>query len=130
MTVHMIRLFISQNADDVLLQPETGYLAVWLNNHEAWTDEHHGPNDMPDPREPIEDGAEAYYAADWRFVWNESKSVLIDNLVGHVDAYSPWWRLGYHECTHDEENGGPCSWDDSQESGTIPTHIPDFEVTA
>lgn len=125
MTTHMIRLFISQDADDVLIQPQTGFIAVWLSNHEAWTVGRH--DGMPTLQEPL-DGSESYYAADWRFQWSESKELLTANLTGHVEPRSPWHRLGYHECTHDETDGGPCSWDDSVEAGTVPSHVTTFET--
>jgi len=44
-------------------------------------------------------------------------------------SVSDWSRIGYHECTHDG-TGGPCSWDENRENGTVPSSIPTMEAPA
>ena len=79
--------------------------------------------DLPTLTETID--GETYYQGDLAFEWSEGKAQLFDNFDAYAASYCDWHRIGYHECTHDG-TGGPCSWDEQRESGTVPSHIPDM----
>jgi hypothetical protein len=76
-------------------------------------------------REPIDDARDNYYAGDFAFEWEEGKENLYQNFNQFAQSYCQWHRIGYHECTHDG-TGGPCSWDEQREAGTVPAYIEDM----
>jgi hypothetical protein len=82
-------------------------------------------NKSPTLREQIDGGGE-WYQGDLAFNWDEGKANILDNISLYADSYCDWYRLGYHECIHDEDNPQPCSWDEKRENGTIPSDIPEF----
>lgn len=79
-------------------------------------------------REPIDDTDESYYAGDFAFAWDEGKANLYQNFDQYAASYCDWHRIAYHECSHDEADGGPCSWDEVRENGTIPDAVPTITV--
>lgn len=123
----MFRLHFDENADQALFD----WMDTWLTNFEPWEDDAHGPNELPTLREPIEEGREPYYSATWWFSWAEDKAHIYDDLIdatesmGYLVSYADWCRVGYHDCTH-PGGGGPCSWDEQREHGTVPDHIGDM----
>jgi hypothetical protein len=54
----------------------------------------------------------------------------LDNINQYAASYCEWHRLAYHVCTHDESNPQPCPWDDVRKNGSVPSHVPTFEVSA
>lgn len=116
MAIHRTRLFHSTTGADSY----HGWLSTWLTNMEPWTDSE-VTNQLPTLRQPL-DGGEDYYHTELAFEWSEDRAIILDQLDQYAASYCSWHRIGYHECTHDG-NGGPCSWDDQRESGTVPTHI-------
>lgn len=103
----------------------------WVDSNATW--EGDSVEHTLTERNTSMDGAgETYYAIDVRFLLDNGKDNLqqkfTDKLVNKVD----WYRVGYHECGHDDENGGPCSWDDTTEwtdkDVSIPTGVPTLEM--
>jgi len=101
----------------------------WVQNHTEWTDD-------PVAHELVETNAgvggtgTAYLRGDYRFIQNETATELLDDLESRLQSLQGglWYRLGYHVCDHDEQQGTPCSWTDpnseTREHGTIPADIP------
>ena len=98
------------------------WLDTWLTNMTPWS--YPGvQNELPLLNQPNGDDPE-YYAGELAFDWNaESKSIIVDNLEGYLSSYCDWYRLGYHICTHDEDDAD-CTWDDVRDGGTVPASIP------
>jgi hypothetical protein len=76
-------------------------------------------------RDPIEPQRDSYYVGDFAFEWSEGKQNLYQNFDGYAASYCDWHRIGYHECTHDGR-GGPCSWDEQRQNGSVPSFIEDM----
>lgn len=124
MSIHCIELVCDSNADAALVQPTTGFIAVWLNNFTAWevpgqTNENVTLRDA----QPALGIPEHYRAPLWRFEWSESRALLLDNLEGHVSARTNWYRMRYHECFHDEDSPSACEWDEIRTGGTVPSGV-------
>lgn len=118
MTIHRVRLFHSTTGSGSY----HGWLGTWLTNMQPWADPEVS-NELPTERDPI-DGGGTYYQTELAFEWSEDRSIILDQLDQYADAYCEWHRIGYHECSHDDEGGGPCSWDERRENGPVPSHIP------
>lgn len=125
MTIHSIQLQCDANADAALVQPTTGFIAVWLTNFTAWTDPSQTNENVSIRNTALDGSGTDYYAAPlWRFEWTEDKALLLDNLEGHVGPRTTWYRLRYHVCYHDEDSPTGCQWDEVREGGTVPPEIP------
>ena len=119
--IHRVRLYHSTDGSD-------GYhswLDTLLTNLEPWASDEVS-NDLPTEKEPLESEYDPYYQGELAFEWTEDRSHILDNLDSYAASYCNWHRIGYHECTHDSD-GGPCSWDEQRESGSIPTYIESME---
>lgn len=122
MTVHMVRLF---------LEPPRGEAdsAVdnWVQNHNEWTDD---PVDHSLIETTDEDG-NTMVVGDYRFVQDSTVTELLDTLEDRLSSLQGglWYRIGYHACTHDEDDPQPCSWDEKRENGTVPDFVPSIEVS-
>jgi len=120
MTVHRVRLIHSTAG----ASSYHGWLDQWLTNMAPWTDPE-VTNELPTLREQV-DGDGEYYQTELAFEWSEDKATILDQLDQYAVAYCDWHRIGYHVCTHDEEEPQPCSWDEQRESGQVPDYIPSF----
>jgi hypothetical protein len=123
MTVHRVRLLHSTAGKN----DYHAWLNTWLTNMTPWSDPE-VPNDLPSLRTQI-DGSGEWYQTELAFEWTEDRAIILDNLAQYASSYCDWHRIAYHVCTHDEENGGPCSWDEVRENGTIPSYVPTFTVS-
>lgn len=92
---------------------------------EPWAD-NEVTNESPTLREHEFGGGE-WYQTELAFEWTEDKTHILDNLHLYAQSYCEWHRIGYHVCSHDEDEPEPCSWDEQRESGTVPEYIPDME---
>jgi len=127
MTVHMVRL---------LLEPPKGNAESAVDNrvqnHTEWTDDP-VEHTLVETTAGLDDSGTTYVRGDWRFTdQGETPTNILTDLSDRLKSFQGglWHRLGYHVCPHDESNGGACSWDEKKEWGSIPSDIPDFEVTA
>jgi hypothetical protein len=126
MSIHCVHLQVDKDATAALVQGTTGFIAVWLNNFTAWTN----PNqenrnvELTNTDPDGESGLDYYESNLWRFEWSADKANLLDNLEGHVAARSNWYRIRWHECDHDEDARGGCSWDEIRTGGTVPDEVP------
>lgn len=127
MSVHMVRVFF---------EPPKGTpeMAVnnWVSNYNEWTEDPVA-HSLTETTAGVDGMETAYFRGDWRF-WDqgETPTDMLRDLSERLRSFQGglWHRLAYHVCTHDEDRPQPCSWDEKVESGTIPSDIPDFEVTA
>lgn len=117
MSVHQVRLFHSEAGAGGFHD----WLETWLTNMTPRSADE-VTNEPPTLTTPIDGGA-PYYSGDLAFAWSEDKNIIMDQLTGYLDAYCEWWRLGYHVCSHDEENPTPCAWEDGDEGGAVPNHV-------
>lgn len=118
MTVHRIRLYHSTTG----AQSYHGWLDTWLTNMQPWTDDE-VTNELPTLVEKS-DGDGEWYQTELAFEWTEERAHILDNLDQYAASYCDWHRIGYHECSHDEDDPEPCSWDEVRENGTVPDYIP------
>lgn len=119
MTVHMVRLK-SQNPTNVSDQKIKTVVQGWVDRHEnvlttqqidLWLVKQHPDNDVE------------HYRGDWRFSWSEDPVTILDDLESDLQQYVDWYRIKYHECTHDPGNFGTDSWDQTREYGTVPAGL-------
>lgn len=121
MAVHMIR---------VLCEPPKGdaenAVNNWVSNYNEWTSDP-VEHELTETNASMDGDGTAYLRGDWRFVdEGETATDILEDLSERLASVQGglWHRLGYHVCTHDEENGGPCSWDETLEWGSIPSDVP------
>jgi len=119
MTIHRVRLFHSTAGASGF----HGWLDSWLTNMVPWANPE-VENTLPTEREPIGGGTN-YYLTELAFEWSEDRAHILDNLDQYATSYCDWHRIGYHECSHDDD-GVPCSWDEQRENGAIPGYSTDM----
>lgn len=120
MTAHRVRIFHSTAGSDSYHT----WSDQWLLNMSPWSYPE-VDNDLPTQTTTI-DGDLTYYHGELAFDWSEDKAIIFDQLDQYAASYCDWHRIGYHACTHDEDNPQPCSWDETRENGTIPDDTPTF----
>lgn len=127
MAVHMVRVFVELpkgNAENAIQN--------WVDNYTEWTADP-VEHSLTETTTELDGGGTQYLRGDWRFIQNgETPTDMLRDLSDRLQSFQGglWHRLGYHVCDHDEGGSAGCSWDQKQEFGTIPTDVPDFEVTA
>jgi len=123
MSVHRVRLCYSVAGAESF----HGWLGTWLTNMSPW-DADEVTNGVPTETTTALASDAEWYQVELAFDWAEDKAIIVDQLDGYLGSYCDWHRLGYHVCTHDEDNPSPCSWDtDSnlpRESGAVPDRVP------
>lgn len=127
MTVHMVR---------VLCEPPKGEaenaIDNWVQNYSEWTEDT-TEHSLTETTAGVDGTGTVHVRGDWRFIdQGEDPTNILQDLSRRLDSLQGglWHRLGYHVCSHDEDNPQPCSWGQKVESGTIPGDIRDFEVVA
>jgi hypothetical protein len=123
MTTHMFRLVVEQ-PDGVTEQEANSIVDDWLANNTPWTDDpiDHSVFVVDDP---LTD-APNHFRGDLRFEFSDAKTDLLSQMETDLQEVVSWYRIGYHECDHDEANANPCSWDNQIEYGTVPDGLPTF----
>lgn len=129
MTVHMFRCFIG--AGSMSLTDLETRINDWVDSNATWENDT-APHELTERNTQLDGGGETYHAIDVRFLLDNGKDNLQQKLTDKLVNKVAWYRVGYHECTHDDDNGGPCSWDDTAEwtakDVSIPTGAPTFDV--
>ena len=122
MATHMIRLFV---------EPPNGEAeeAVnnWVENHTEWEDDPVS-HELREANTNIDGGGTEYLRGDYRFLQDSSATEIIDGLADRLDGFQGglWYRIGYHECDHDESESTPCEWEQTREGRNVPDSIPTF----
>lgn len=130
MAVHMIRLATSIEGDYDLDALNVA-MNDWVSEQSEWTadpDSHHITESIPRG-----ESTTAYFSGIYRFHLSDAKNNLIQKCEDKLVNKVAWYRLGYHVCTHDEENPTHCEWDEQREwtakNVTIPDDVPTFVDT-
>ena len=118
MTVHRFRLYHSTGGSE---QYHNWLGQYTLNLNAALGDE--VEKEVPTLTQSRDNDLE-WYQGDYAFAWDEGKAQIYQSMDLYAESYCNWHRIGYHECSHDEDDPTPCSWDEVRESGTIPSAIP------
>jgi len=58
--------------------------------------------------DPLSD-APLHYRGDFRFEDTDDADALRKEIAQTLTHYCDWWRVGYHRCSHDEDNAESCS---------------------
>lgn len=122
MTTHMVRIYASAN---ISKSDAESAIDSWVTAHDPWVE---GTQESlsKSSTEPGGSGTE-YYTYNARFhIENSTKQEVLDAIESELDTLADWYRLGYHECNHDEDAAGDCSWDDTRVNGDVPNDVPDF----
>lgn len=127
MAVHMLRVVTSSGG--MTLAEINDAMDTWVANHSEWAEdaaEHH----IVEANTFGEGAGTDYYTGDFRFHLEDAKDNLLQKCGDKLRNKVEWYRLGYHQCDHDEADTLGCSWDDEREwtatDATIPTAVPDF----
>jgi hypothetical protein len=125
----MFRAFIGRG------KMSTGDLETRIND---WKDENNQwendtvDHELSERNTEIDGSGEIYYGIDVRFYQDDTKDNILQKFTDKLKDKVDWYRVGYHNCPHNEEDGGPCSWDDATEwtgkDVTIPSGVPTFDV--
>ena len=130
MAVHMFRGFIGRGS--MSLSDLETRINDWLAQNARWTEDS-VTHELNERNTAIDGSGETYYAVDVRFLKEETKANLTQKFTDKLENKVAWYRLGYHDCAHDESNGGACSWDDKTEwtdkNVTIPDGVPTIDVS-
>lgn len=125
MTVHMFRV-VCDKPDSIGETQANQIVNQWLADNTPWTDD-------PTPHEitlventPISDPP-THFRGDVRFEFTDDKPALFEQIETDLNGIASWYRIGYHECDHDEETGSGCAWDETREGGNVPDSMPTFE---
>lgn len=122
MTVHMVRLMVEPPKGDAESAVDN-----WVQNHNEWTDD---PVAHSLAETDNGDNTTTHISGDYRFIQEETPAELLDDLESRLQSLQGglWYRVGYHQCTHDEGDPDPCEWDEKRENGTVPSDIPAIDV--
>jgi len=124
MTVHMFRI-VAEKPSSISETQANQIVDQWLANNTPWTEDP-VPHEITLVDDPITD-APAHFRGDVRFEFSDDKTTLVDNIETDLSGIASWHRIAYQKCSHDEENGGPCSWDDVRDNGEVPSSISKFK---
>lgn len=125
MTVHMVRVLSESPKGEA----ETA-IDNWVANYNEWTADP-VTHELVETNTELDGSGTAYVRGDWRFLdQGEDPTNILSDLSGRLQQIQGglWHRLGYHVCSHDADDPTPCSWDEKQEFGSIPSDIEDIEV--
>lgn len=123
MSVHMVRMFVEPPKGEA-----DNAIENWVSNHNEWTSDP-VEHTLSETNAAIDGTGTAYLRGDYRFIQEETPTSLLDDLEDKLQSIQGglWYRVGYHNCTHNESETASCDWDDKRENGTVPTDIPNIE---
>lgn len=131
MTVHMFRCYIGGGPMSIT-DLETA-INDWIASNAEWTEDTQS-HQLSEQNTQLNGTGTTYHMVSVRFLLENSKSNLLQKFQDKLKTKVNWYRVGYHSCTHDENDPTPCNWDDAvewtAEDVTIPTGVPSFEVVA
>lgn len=127
MSSHCLEIYTSQtdeNGDEITdWQARKDTVQTWLDNHEEVLQTESSEFSLGEAG--LDGSGTAYAQGLFRFDWTEDAAALKDDVGTWLTNNFEWWRIRYHECTHDEDNPSPCLWSQKWEHGTVPNDIPD-----
>lgn len=127
MTVHMFRLCVSQSG---LSQAELETrVQSWVDEHTKWE----GGNtsfSVALTQGEIGNPESEYYSGRFRFEKTDTKDNIVQKLTDKLNNKVSWYRVGYHDCSHDEIDSITCNWGStvewSDKDVSIPGYVPDM----
>lgn len=130
MAVHMFRCFIG--VGEMSISDLEARINDWVANNHEWPDDS-VPHTLAEYNTAVDGTGEAYHGVNVRFLKDDTKDNLLQKFTGKLKDKVAWYRVGYHECTHNQTDATPCEWNDktewSNKDVTIPGDIPTVEVT-
>lgn len=120
----MVRLF---------LEPPKGNAETaidnWVQNYNEWESDP-VEHTLAVTNTALDGSGVDYVQANYRFIQDSAATSLLDDLESRLQSLQGglWYRIGYHDCNHDESNRDGCTWDttETRENGTIPPEIPEL----
>lgn len=113
----------------VLCEPPKGEAETavgnWVSNYTEW-DADPVEHSLTETNTKLDGSGVQYVHGDWRFIQeSEDSTKMLENLSDRLQSLQDglWHRLGYHICTHDEDNPKPCGWGETLEFGNVPTEV-------
>lgn len=129
MAVHMFRVFIGRGP--MAVSDLESNIDDWVASNAEWEGDP-TEHSLIETNTEMDGSGATYYTADVRFLLDDAKDNLLQKFTDKLKEKVAWYRVGYHECSHDEHNPAPCVWQDRVEwtakDVSIPTDIPDVEV--
>lgn len=99
----------------------------WVAGNAEWTEDTVA-HTLTERNTKIDGTGETYYAVDVRFLKEDTKDNLQQKFTDKLKDKVAYYRVGYHECAHDETDATPCSWNSVVEwtakDVTIPAGVP------
>jgi hypothetical protein len=119
MTVHCVKV-LAEHPAGVTLQQAQDAVQQWLDQHTRTVEDEEVPLFVRD-----EQGSSAppHFEGTYRFTLDSTRSTLLDEIENVLQQVVDWYIVAYHGCTHDEDGGGDCTWNERREWGTVPTEV-------
>jgi hypothetical protein len=124
MSVHMFRI-IAAKPSNIGQQQANQLVEQWFASYTPWEDDPN-PHDIILVDSTLTDSPE-HFRGDLRFERDSDMSTIREQIETDLKAVTSWYRIAYHECTHDGSSGGDCSWNLEINYGNVPTEVPTFE---
>lgn len=128
MSVHMFNAEIGRGTMSV--SDLESNINDWVASNAEWVEDTEGHS----LTERNTMSGDSWHGATVRFELSDAKDNLLQKFEDKLKNKVDWYRVHYHGCDHDETDRGGCSWQDKAEwtdkDVTIPSYIPDCEVTA
>lgn len=102
----------------------------WVSQNAEWAGDPDS-HSLTEYTPPEESAGTIYYRADVRFEMTDAKANLLQKFEDKLKQKCAWYRVGYHECTHDETYS-TCEWaavetvEWTAKDESIPPSIPNF----
>lgn len=123
MTVHMFRVFVSQSDSSLTETELQATVEDWISEYTKWDGQSQSFEITLSQGIPG-DSDTTHYRGEFRFEKGDTKDNILQKLTDKLDNKVDWYRIGYHECYHDDT--GPCSWNDTVQDGSVPGYVPDM----
>ena len=120
MAVHMVRVLFEQPRGEA-----ENAVSNWVANYQEWNADPVA-HSLSEANTELDGSGVRYLRGDWRFNQNdETPTDILQDLSDRLQSMQGglWHRLGYHVCTHDENNPTPCEWDETVEHGSVPSGV-------
>jgi len=122
MTVHMFRV-VAENPDAYSKALIDQWVSDWIAGHDRW-DGDSIEHSLTVRNTKIDGSGVEYLGGDFRFNQTDDRASIESSFQALFRAIFSWYRIGYHPCEHDEENGSPCVMVGQIEDGNVPNDIP------
>lgn len=124
MPVHMFRCFIGRGGMSTT-DLETA-INDWVQSNAEWENDSvdHTVREYLNARDEI-----ICHTVDARFIKDNTKSNLFQKFTDKLENKVDWYRVAYHNCTHDEDEPPGCSFDANEDSSAVARQWADKDIT-